>query len=621
MKKASGIIAILLLVVLAFGVFAGCGLFGKDTAKYRQFTAVTVGNQKISVGKVIDTFNNLYNQYGSSGYYTADVLFQYAMSSLYTQYMKIDAYVGDSNGNSHAYADFCGKDGYIKYLTADQAEYAIKYVKYLVFTNFDSAVETELAKKVTLNDAETEDTSRDFKTYDDIDFATDKTYTDYLVRKLTVNDDMDEYYEKYYTVDDALTITINEVLDDYKNEAATKAKLAEYVKRVDTTEDKDATITLEEITAAQDKVVKKYVESIEKAYEITMAEFFKQQVNDIAANLIAQLYDIETGRELDSAEGFSALSEKLQKAYADAVAAKEASYKFDDTFVKDIEGLTDDSDIYTVPSKYKYIFVKNVLIPFNNEQKAVLTNLGSKLGSTEVQAYKDARLQLATQIVADDFTSEKDDDGKYTTTYKDLFEVSGGKITLKADSEIAKGIAGAQATSEEIKTLMTRFNTDTAQHSNRYDYVVRIDAPEDYTAKWVKEFVEAAENAYGYDSATGNHNAAGSYALCVSDYGVHIVFYTADVTATTLDFSTLEKCLKADSREYAKFKTLYSSEKSELLSKAVTELQKTYFTYKDADGKVISEAKIRYSAIFKEFLKDQGLTYDTEKAITYTDEK
>ena len=619
MKKASGIIAILLLVVLAFGVFAGCGLFGKETAKYRQFTAVTVGNQKISVGKVIDTFNNLYNQYGKSGY-SADTLFQAAMSSLYTQYMKVDSYIGDSNGNTHTYADFCGKDGYIKYLTADQAEYAIKYVKYLVFTNFDSAVEQELAKKVTLKDAEKKDTSRDFKTYDDIDFATDKTYTDYLVRKLTVNDDMNEYYEKYYTVDEALTITVNEVLDDYKNEAATKAKLDEYVKRVDTTEDKDATITLEQLTAAQDKVVKKYVESIEKAYEITMAEFFKQQVNDIAANLIAQLYDIQAGRSLDG-EGFADFSAKLTAAYKDAVAAKKASYKFDDTFVKDIEGLTDDSDIYTVPDQYKYIFVKNVLVPFNASQKAVLANIGSKLGSTSGQAYKDARLALATQIVADDFTSEKDEDGKYTTTYKDLFEVSGGKITLKAGSEIANAIAGAQATSEEIKTLMTRFNTDTAQHSTYYDYVVRINAPEDYTAKWVPEFVKAAEEAYGYDSATGNHNAAGSYALCVSDYGVHIVFYTADVTATTLDFSTLEKCLKADSREYAKFKTLYSSEKSELLSKAVTELQKTYFTYKDADGKVISEAKIRYSAIFKEFLKDQGLTYDTEKAITYTDEK
>lgn len=620
MKKASGIIAILLLVVLAFGVFAGCGLFGKETAKYRQFTAVTVGNQKISVGKVIDTFNNLYNQYGKSGYYTADTLFQAAMSSLYTQYMKVDSYIGDSNGNSHAYADFCGKDGYIKYLTADQAEYAIKYVKYLVFTNFDSAVEQELAKKVTLKDAEKKDTSRDFKTYDDIDFATDKTYTDYLVRKLTVNDDMNEYYEKYYTVDEALTITVNEVLDDYKNEAATKAKLDEYVKRVDTTEDKAATITLEQLTAAQDKVVKKYVESIEKAYEITMAEFFKQQVNDIAANLIAQLYDIQAGRSLDG-EGFADFSAKLTAAYKDAVAAKKASYKFDDTFVKDIEGLTDDSDIYTVPDQYKYIFVKNVLVPFNASQKAVLANIGSKLGSTSGQAYKDARLALATQIVADDFTSEKDEDGNYTTTYKDLFEVSGGKITLKAGSEIANAIAGAQATSEEIKTLMTRFNTDTAQHSTYYDYVVRINAPEDYTAKWVPEFVKAAEEAYGYDSATGDHNAAGSYALCVSDYGVHIVFYTADVTATTLDFSTLEKCLKADSREYAKFKTLYSSEKSELLSKAVTELQKTYFIHKDVNENVVSEAKIEFAPIFKSFLKDQGLTYDTEKAITYTDKK
>ena len=620
MKKASGIIAILLLVVLAFGLFAGCGLFGKDTAKYRQFTAVTVGNQKITVGKVIDTFNNLYNQYGSSGYYTADTLFQSAMSSLYTQYMKVDAYIGESKGNTHAYANFCGGDGYIKYLTADQAEYAIKYVKYLVFTNFDSAVEQELTKKVTLKDAEKKDTSRDFKTYDDIDFATDKTYTDYLVRKLTVNDDMNEYYEKYYTVDDALTITVNEVLDDYKNEAATKAKLAEYVKRVDTTEDKDATITLEQLTAAQDKVVKKYVESIEKAYEIKMSEFFKQQVNDIAANLIAQQYDIQAGRSLDG-EGFADFSAKLTAAYKDAVAAKKASYKFNDTFVTDIEGLTDDSDIYTVPDAYKYIFVKNVLVPFNASQKAVLANIGSKLGSTSGQAYKDARLALAAQIVADDYTSEKDEDGNYKTTFGDLFEIVGGKVTLKSEGEIAKSIAGAQATSEEIKDLMTRFNTDTAQHSTYYDYVVRIDAPEDYTAKWVPEFVEAAEEAYGYDKATGNHNAVGSYALCVSDYGVHIVFYTADVVASTLDFSTLEKCLKADSREYAKFKALYSTEKSELLSKAVTELQKTYFIHKDVKENVVSEAKIEFAPVFKSFLKDQGLTYDTEKAITYTDEK
>ena len=63
MKKASGVIAILLLAVLAFGVFVGCGMFGKDTAKYRQFNAFTVGEQEVSGGKVIDTFNSLYQSY------------------------------------------------------------------------------------------------------------------------------------------------------------------------------------------------------------------------------------------------------------------------------------------------------------------------------------------------------------------------------------------------------------------------------------------------------------------------------------------------------------------------------------------------------------------------------
>ena len=142
--------------------------------------------------------------------------------------------------------------------------------------------------------------------------------------------------------------------------------------------------------------------------------------------------------------------------------------------------------------------------------------------------------------------------------------------------------------------------------------MVRVNAPENYTAKWVKEFVAAADEAY----AAGK----GNYALCVSEYGVHIVYYTDEVKAQTLDFSTLAKCLDTTSREYLRFKTQYTTDSKELVSKALTELQKSYFTVKDEDGKVTNESKIKFASMFDTFLKDQGLSYDKSKATTYSED-
>lgn len=608
MKKASGVIAILLLVVLAFGVLAGCGMFGKDTAKYRQFNAFTVGEQKVSVGKVIDTFNSLYQSYYQ--YASADDIFNAAMSSLYTQYMKVDAYVSGKTPATHGYADFEGVQ-YAKYVSADQAEYAIKYVKYLIYTNFDSAVETELKKDFTLNDAETEDTSRDFKEFDDLKGAA--TYTDYLIAQLSVNEDMDKYIEKYYTDGDTVNFAADADLSAYGNEHATQVKLDEYNSRVKQEEDvKDedkVVITKEQLEKAQTSVVKKYTDSIERAYEIKMSEFFAQQVNDVIVNLITQLYDAEQGRSIDGSN-FSEISKKLTAAYENEVEAKKTTYNYKpETYVTDIEGLSDSSDILAVPDGYDYIFVKNILVPFSSAQKAVLSNLQTKLGTTDSEQYKKARTELAAQIVADDFDSEKDADGKYATV-EGLFEVKNGKIALTAKGEEIFGTG--VVSSDKFVELMKRFNTDTAQHSTYYDYVVRVNAPEDYTAKWVTEFVEAADEAY----AAGK----GNYALCVSEYGVHIVYYTDDVKAQALDFSTLEKCLDTTSREYLRFKTQYTSDRSELVSKALTELQKSYFTVKDDDGNVTNNSKIRFSAMFDTFLKDQGLNYDKSEATTYSED-
>ena len=83
--------------------------------------------------------------------------------------------------------------------------------------------------------------------------------------------------------------------------------------------------------------------------------------------------------------------------------------------------------------------------------------------------------------------------------------------------------------------LMKQYNTDTAQHSKVYDYVVRVgEVPDSYTSSWVQEFVDAANVAY--DLATAAGATGGYYGVAVSTYGVHIVYYSAKVEAQTFDF-------------------------------------------------------------------------------------
>ena len=109
-EKASKILTLILVVVLLCGMFTGCAMFGRDALKYRDMTAITVGNEVITVGKVLDTFNNYYNNYYSyisAGYVTLDQVVDMAVTSLYTQAMKVDSYVKTATAETHSYTDFC----------------------------------------------------------------------------------------------------------------------------------------------------------------------------------------------------------------------------------------------------------------------------------------------------------------------------------------------------------------------------------------------------------------------------------------------------------------------------------------------------------------------------------
>ena len=127
-------------------------------------------------------------------------------------------------------------------------------------------------------------------------------------------------------------------------------------------------------------------------------------------------------------EGQQLILSKLVEKYENLKAAQEEDFRLHPTkFETFVTSLSDTSFIYTVPAQYEneYAFVKNLLISFSDEQKAVLEHYGNVYGKNS-ETYLAKRDELATQIKATDFKSEKDEDGEYAKL-ENIFTISEGR--------------------------------------------------------------------------------------------------------------------------------------------------------------------------------------------------
>jgi len=613
MKKASRVLTLILVAVLVLGVFSGCGVFGRNSEKYRAQTIMTVGNEKITVGKFIDTFNNYYNMYASyiqQGYYSADNIAQLTASSLISQYMKVDAYktkVGDAP-YKHTWAEAGLSFVNEGYMNTEEMQFAIKYVKYVLFTTLDSLVDGYIKADYDLKDAEQEDTSRDFVEYDSLQGY--DTYSDYLYGQNFVNKDMDKYLEKYYA---GITLTTDNISVDneyvYKDAAAAKARLDELNARLE--EDVEA-ITFEQYKAWQEKALSQYKKNVKSAYNYDLSKLISNQIEDYILSVIVAKYNRDVYAEIDKDDTkLQASIAELNKLYNSLKENQEAGFNVNNNFVSFIEGLTDTSFIYTIPEAYKdsYIYVKNILIPFSDEQTTILSNLEKQGVATDDEEYVKMRNEFASAILAEDFLTEgdKEENDKLPVFDKD----ASGNIIIKKDG-VLNAYFGDDGTvipmvkdgttlskNDTIIELMKRFNTDTAQHSKIYDYVVRVgETPDNYTAKWVQEFVDAANEAFKLAKDSSAEN--GTYALAVSSYGVHIVYYAGKVVAQEMDFSKIDisDLEYATSPEYRMFKNYFEKKSSQLTESDTDALQKAYYP-----TKIVATDKL------DEFLKDNKLNF------------
>ena len=251
---------------------------------------------------------------------------------------------------------------------------------------------------------------------------------------------------------------------------------------------------------------------MELSYEAKMEKVLEDQISGIITSVLVAKYNLSVNVKLEG-ENLQQTLDALQSKYQALRDQHEAQMALQDTFVDYIEGLTADSYIYSIPEKYQgeYIFVKNILIPFTDEQKAQLNNLASDLGGDTTVAFKEQRTLIAKEIVAEDFLN-KDAEGE-NQKVENIFAVENGKLVvnqagalgqyLKADGSVVA--MDGKTVEETFVELMKQYNTDTAQHTATYDYVVRTGYPANYTAKWVEEFVDGANEAKNLANAAGKN--------------------------------------------------------------------------------------------------------------------
>ena len=612
MKRFSKILTLVLVVVFLFTIFAGCDLIGKDTGKYRATTAITVGNQKITVGKLLDTFNSYYNSYYFYIYYsgwTVEDIFDIAVQSLYTQYMKVEKYT--SNSDNIQVPSNKGTFANAEFLSQAQLDYSISYVKYLFLTSFDSNVMDKVNAKYDLKDEETEDTSRDFYKYDELDLKEGEKYADYYFNQNFKNEDMDKYVDKYLGGDNKGLISHSldaKSLEELYLKTA-QVKVDELNERIETEEDEEAVlIGIDEYKDYQKAVVTQFKTTVKNNYGVDFEVFVKTQIEDMIVSAIVNLYNYGVYSDIEG-DSKETTIDLLKTNYKTLVANQKAKYADDIAqYEKFIESLSDNSFIYYVPEGHEtdYVFVKNILIPFNDVQTAKLNSLASDLGTSEDDRYVELRNKLAAQIVADDYDSEKDDDGEYAKI-ETPFLFQDGKVIVNPEChELSDYLADGNVTPmekdgetlselETIKDLMGRFNTDVGQHASYYSYVVRVgdgggEVSKDYTHRWVQEFVDATNEAIEL-------GGVGHYGIGVSDYGVHIVYIEKYVQADDVDLDT-NSYLNTSTTEYRLFKNYFNTQVNLLLSKDLEALKKEY---KD---------EVATTKVFKKFLKENGMTYD-----------
>ena len=530
MAKFKKFISIIALAIFTLTFLVGCSLFVRNEDRYREQTAMTIGNEVVTLGEVIDYFDangTVYVQQGYSYQQVWDMLFPVFVQ----QKVMLDAYKtsNTATNTSDLAKQIGGNAGYIK--DDSTLEYVQKSVYYAFYQSLDSLTIAELEENFTFEEVANDEFADMIDRGDNFSPATADKYLDIDA----LNEKMAEYPAQ-----------------DYKSLKYTFAKTDDQVAKIvsdlnerlvkDSTDDKD--VTVEDYIKAQERAVSTMTKNIKNNKDMTVDAYIAKTICEQVDAQIANEYlnTIYAGnQDKISKDIFDA---RLAVKKAEAVATYSQNPAAFESF---ITNLTDEDFVYYVPQQYQgqYYYVRSILIAFDDEQTELLNLAKSRYGASS-SAYKTYRDTLAQSIVV------KNSDGQTEDIMNVASEILA--ITTKAD----------------FLTATYKYNTDAGMKNPVHSYVVSKE-PTDLGfagTSFVQEFVEAARQMI---------NAGESVTACITDYGIHFIFNDGKVVADTIDYSQRDNYdVEGGSASWRFYQEIYAELKDMFADKQIAALYDSY---------------------------------------------
>lgn len=201
--------------------------------------------------------------------------------------------------------------------------------------------------------------------------------------------------------------------------------------------------------------------------------------------------------------------EEVLAAYNDTLAEQTEKYADVDSFYTDVKGGSVDPMVYYPNGDY--YFVKHILVPFSDAQKASLTAYKNGEGST----YGENAIAEFKKTLGKEVTGYEHRDGEN-------YGKPIGIDAIYADivREMAKAGGDLKTADRTFDDLIYKYNTDTGIFGKELGYAVKgaLGENEEYDSAYMEEFSRAADALYraGVEGAISEP--------VVTDYGVHILY-------------------------------------------------------------------------------------------------
>ena len=472
MKKFLSL-AFICLISFSF-ILTGCNLFPTNQANYLSAPIVTFQtakgeNIKIDKEDLITAFNSYGAQLVNSyGYSIQDAIDATIEVLINREVMLLEAErtITLGNGDLNEIWD----DAYDTIISnlSTYEELVIEQWKLNVPSTLDEEEESETAYTP-------------YKPQAEIDLQDGK----YVIKLLNTNTSTDQNVDLYYNEGEEITSLVNTVNERLNNSAnkdvLTEAK-RQYVEALKESEEG------RNLSTNSDEV---FAREVERIYEA------------VKDNKYIELYSEKLQGDNDIAN--ITLSQVLRKLTADMLSSY-TKYTLNATqFDTDMLDSRENVD-YVVNNNYFY--VNHILLKYDESSTTYLDELETlyKNGTISEKAYNDALEVEAEKIKATNIQTGKETNLSPMDIYNELV----GLMTGKSD----------EAKTQIFKDYIYTYNEDTGNMNADYCYVIGKDS-----SRMVDTFTETSRKLW--DNGKGEY---GAIDYCVSEYGVHIIFYAGPVT-------------------------------------------------------------------------------------------